>query len=189
MNFYDFLKKSLNYPLCYLSVVFDAFFKAISSSFDLLVSNAYELKKEFSAYETKNISKYIKERGIKSIKNESTDNLILRTKEAFRFYTKVGNRSEVEAMVRMMTDKPFHLELAGRNAFYVGRFTVGGKISGESFTYILRFTEIMTEEEKEIIYDTLKEYIRAYLGLFVIALKKFEKFNVGTTAYVGKIKI
>lgn len=189
MSFYNFLKDKLNYPLCYLSSVFESLFIAVSKAFDKLVENAFLLQKEFFCFESKNIIKYIEDRKINTIADEPVENIENRTRNAFKFFADTIYMKTIENIVKMITQKPFFIIQTNKDSLYIGDFFVGeADIKGWPFTYALSFQDVLTEEEKALISDTLREYIKAYIDVKIMSITVFSEFIIGES-FTGNIKI
>lgn len=188
MKFYDYLKKSLNFPLCYLSSVFDLYFQGILYFFDKIVDDSFLLLREFFPKLTTNLENYIEERNIKSIPDESYDILLDRTKNAYSFYKDVTLFKSVKSIIEQITDKSFYIEFPAADSIYVGSSFVGDNIGGEPFIYLLVFQDILSSNEKSFIYNFLREYIKAYVEIIIISPTEYIDFYVGDV-YVGEVFI
>lgn len=172
MGFYQHLKDTLKYPLCYSSEIFFTIFNAISDMFDDLKNDVFLSRDEFIPVIAKNYINYAKERNIKKFKLETEEYYHKRIIYAFQFYKTIQKEIGVSDIIKLLTSKKFIIKFPhSRDYFRIGFSKIGkAKIAGEPFCYIVHFLESITDEEKEMIKKILREYIFAHVELYVTSI-------------------
>lgn len=172
MGFYEFLKEKLNFPLCYISKIFEAIFSAIGAMFDELRDDAYRLQLEFFPQYSTMLWAHAKDRGIIAFPNETPIGVRTRTVGAYIFYKNARLMSGIKYILSQYIKVAFIISLT----------------NNEAFSYIISVDAYLEDTEREVVRNVLDEYKMAHVKVYILAKDAYNSFIVGD-CFIGEIRI